>query len=247
MLSSVPEPLKSAGSVEVFCSYAHRDEPLRKEFETSVALLRRQKLVQIWHDRQIGAGEDWAGDIDEHLNSADIITIFVSADFLASDYCFEKELSRALEREEQKEALVVPIIVRPCDWNDAPFAHLQAIPAGAKAVTSWPNRDEAWTDVAKSLKITVRKVLTAKLAKLKEKIVPAPEPLESPGSDAAQARLIYQQILRDAEAFRPQQERIMAEMQAKIFVLNEELDPAPQPPKKPASEAFNNMDKYIRG
>ena len=65
------------------------------------------------HDRQIAAGEDWAGGIDEHLNSADIITLFVSADFLASDYCYEKELSRALEREERKEALVVPIIVRP--------------------------------------------------------------------------------------------------------------------------------------
>jgi hypothetical protein len=247
MLASVAEPLKTDDSVEVFCSYSHRDEPLRKEFESSVAMLRRQKLVQIWHDRQIAAGEDWAGDIDEHLNSADIITLFVSADFLASDYCYEKELSRALEREERKEALVLPIIVRPCDWNDAPFAYLQAVPSGAKAVTSWENRDEAWTDVAKSLKLTVRKVLTAKLARLKEKVAPPAEIFESVAADGAKARQIYQQILRDAEAFRPQQERIMAQMQAKIFALNEELGPAPLAPKKRVSDSLKDIDKYIRG
>ena len=122
------------------------------------------------------------------------------------------------------------------------------MPSGAKAVTSWPNRDEAWTDVAKSIKITVRKVLTAKLARLKEKVAPLPaEPLESFNEDAAKARQIYQQILRDAETFRPERERIMAEMQAKIFALNAELGPAPPAAKKRASDAFNEMDKYIRG
>ena len=248
---------KPDDEVEVFCSYAHLDEPLRKEFESSVALLRRQKLVQIWHDRQIAAGTDWAGDIDEHLNTADIITLFVSADFLASDYCYEKELRRALEREERGEALVVPIIVRPCDWNEAPFAYLQAVPSGAKAVTSWENRDEAWTDVAKSLKHSVRNVLTAKLAKLEAKVAPMGaagamggmgEALETFNPDAAKARLIYQQILRDAEAFRPKLEFIMAQaqMQAKIVALNKELGPAPQASKKRVSDAFNEVDKYIR-
>lgn len=156
------EIAKLVGPVEIFCSYAHQDEPLRKEFESSVAVLLRQKEVQVWHDHQILPGDHWAGKIDERLNSADIILLFVSADFLASDYCYEKELRRALQREAQKEALVVPIIVRPCDWSDAPFAHLQGIPAGAKAVTSWPNRDEAWTDVARSLKESVRMVLARK-------------------------------------------------------------------------------------
>jgi hypothetical protein len=147
------------GSVEIFCSYSHKDEPLRREFESHVAMLRRQNLVQIWHDRQILSGDDWAGDLDEHLNTADIVTLFVSSDFLASDYCYEKEMTRAMARAAQKEALVVPIIVRPCDWSDAPFGRLQAIPTDARPVTKWENRDEAWTDVAKYLKITVKEVL----------------------------------------------------------------------------------------
>jgi TIR domain len=198
--SPVAEPTKRENSVEVFCSYAHQDEVLRKEFETHVAILQRSKLVQIWHDRQIGAGGDWAGDIVEHLNSADIIALFVSADFLASDYCYEKELSRALERAAQKQALILPIIVRPCDWSDAAFAHLQAVPAGAKAVTIWTNRDEAWTDVAVSLKIAVRQVLTRKLelAAIKEKFLA--------GSEA-----------------RREQQRIVTEMTEKIWQITQDV------------------------
>jgi hypothetical protein len=165
----VVEPPKPEISVKAFCSYAHRDEALREEFERHIAVLKHNNWVQIWHDRQIGAGEDWAGDIDENLNRADIILLFVSADFLASDYCYKKELSRALERAEQKQALVFPIIVRPCDWSDAPFAHLQAVPAGGKAVTSWTNRDEAWWDVAVSLKSAVRQAI----ARQKEELVAA--------------------------------------------------------------------------
>lgn len=85
-------------SVEVFCSYSHRDEALREQFEAHVALMQRKNLIRVWHDRQILAGHDWGGDIDSHLNSADLITLFVSADFLNSNYCYEKEVVRAMER-----------------------------------------------------------------------------------------------------------------------------------------------------
>jgi TIR domain len=204
----VAEPLNTENSVEVFCSYAHRDEALRKEFETHVAILQRKKWVQVWHDRQIGAGEDWAGDIDEHLNSADIITLFISADFLASDYCYEKELSRALEREAQKKALVLPIIARPCDWEDASFAHLQAVPFGAKAVTSWTNRDEAWTDVSISLKKAVGQVITRKLeiATLRQKEF---------------SRLVMN-MSADMERLR-QHERMMTEMNLKLWQIQQDI------------------------
>jgi hypothetical protein len=160
------------GSVEIFCSYARNDEALRQEFESHVTVMRRQKLVQIWHDRQIVAGDDWSGAIDDHLNGADIVTLFVSADFLASDYCYEKELTRAMDREQRKEALVVPIILRPCDWSDAPFGRLQAIPTNARPVTKWENRDEAWTDVALHLKITVKEVLRRVEEKAKANLYP---------------------------------------------------------------------------
>lgn len=160
--------MKFDSSVEVFCSYSHKDELLRNDFEACVAVLAQQGLARIWYDRQILAGDHWTAEIEEHLNSADIITFLVSADFLASEYCYKKEVRRALEREARSEVLVLPIIVRPCDWTDAPFAHLQGIPAGAKAVTAWTNRDEAWTDVAKSFKIAVRQALIRRQEELKD-------------------------------------------------------------------------------
>jgi len=158
-------------SVEVFCSYSHRDEELRKQFEAHVALMQRKSLIQVWHDRQILAGDDWGGGIDSHLNSADLITLFVSSDFLNSNYCYEKEMARAMERHFEENILVVPIIVRECDWQDAPFGKLQAVPTDGKAVTSWTNRDEAWTEVAKHLKLCVAELLTQltkQLQRLKE-------------------------------------------------------------------------------
>ncbi len=155
--------LATIDCVDVFCSYSHRDEPLRQEFESCVAGLRRLNVIRLWHDRQILAGDHWAGEINEHLNRADMIVLFVSADFLNSDYCWNKEMKRALEREAKGEAVVVPIIVRACDWSDAPFAHLQALPSGALALTSWPNRDEAWADVANSLKASIRKLLDQRM------------------------------------------------------------------------------------
>jgi hypothetical protein len=102
----------------------------------------------MWHDRKILTGDDWAGEMDGNLNLADIVTLLVSADFLNWDYCYDKETARAMERHAKEGTLVIPVIFRPCDWHEAPFGALQAIPQDGKAVSSWPNRDEAWRDVA---------------------------------------------------------------------------------------------------
>ena len=151
--------MRDIDSVEVFCSYSHKDEQYRREFEAHVSLMKRQNLIQIWQDRKILGGGDWAGEIDAHLNTANIITLFVSADFLASDYCYDKEMMRAMDRHAREHVPVVPIIIRQCDWHDAPFGKLQAIPTDGKPVSSWNNSDEAWTEVAKLFKLTVKVVL----------------------------------------------------------------------------------------
>jgi len=167
-MCSVPDETGKLGTVAVFCSYSHRDDQHRRDFEAHVAMLKRENLIQVWQDRKILAGDDWAGEIDSHLNSADIVTLLVSADFLNSDYCYEKEMMRALERNTKEKTPVVPIIVRPCDWATAPFSHLQAVPTNGKAVTSWENRDEAWTVVANSLRLTVQVVIERLQANLAE-------------------------------------------------------------------------------
>ncbi|WP_437948078.1 PQQ-binding-like beta-propeller repeat protein [Sorangium sp. So ce296] len=134
--------------VRLFFSYSHRDEALRDELETHLALLKREGLLQSWHDRRIGAGDDWAGQIDRNFDEAEVILLLVSADFLASDYCFDKEMQRALERHDAGQARVIPVILRKADWHSAPFARLQALPKDGRPVTLWQDRDEAWTDVA---------------------------------------------------------------------------------------------------
>ncbi len=142
----------SSTPVEVFYSYAHKDASWRNELEKHLSLLHRQGLITAWHDRHILPGTDWAQAIDEHLERASVILLLISADFLASDYCYGLEMQRALERHQANEARVIPILLRPVDWKGAPFAHLQALPIGAKPITKWSNRDEAFTNVAAGIR-----------------------------------------------------------------------------------------------
>src|SRR6266700_6316912 len=96
--------------IEIFISYAHADEPLLRQLETHLSLLKRQGLISLWHDRQIVAGTDWAQTIDTHLEQAAVILLLISADFLASDYCYGIEMARALEREQAGQVQVIPIV-----------------------------------------------------------------------------------------------------------------------------------------
>jgi internalin A len=145
-------------TVRLFCSYSHKDETLRTELETHLKLLQRQGLLETWHDRKIEAGEEWKQRIDDNLERADIILLLVSADFLASDYCYEKELQRAVERYEKGEVRVIPVIVRDVDWRRAPFAQLQALPQDGRAVTLWENRDSAWRHVSEGIERVVEEM-----------------------------------------------------------------------------------------
>src|SRR3954464_6609931 len=112
----------------IFFSYSHKDEALRDELETHLSMLNRQGFITTWHDRRIAAGDIVDPTISAHLESADVVLLLVSPDFLASDYCYDKEMSRALERHEAGECRVIPVILRPSDWHDAPFGKLLAAP-----------------------------------------------------------------------------------------------------------------------
>ena len=142
----------SSTPVEIFYSYAHKDEALRNELDKHLSLLQRQGLITAWHDRQILPGTDWSQAIDQHLEQASVILLLISADFLASDYCYGIEMQRAIERHQANEARVIPILLRPVVWDEAPFAHLQALPTGAKPITTWRNRDAAFTDVVAGIR-----------------------------------------------------------------------------------------------
>ena len=155
--------------VSLFYSYAHEDEALRDELRGHLKILERRGLLSSWHDREIKPGEDWHKKIDDQLQMADLVLLLVSKDFIDSDYIFGNELTVAMQRHQAGFATVVPIIVRaididPEDREALPFLSLQGLPTDMKAVTSWPNRDEAWTNVAKGLRATVKLIHEKKAA-----------------------------------------------------------------------------------
>lgn len=141
--------------VEIFYSYAHADEALRDELNKHLKLLERQGILRGWHDREIGAGDEWNEEILRRLRSADVILLLISADFMASDYIWGKEVAIAMERHEAGDARVIPVVLRPVDWTGAPFGKLQGLPRDAKPVVSWPSRDEAFLDVARGIRRVV--------------------------------------------------------------------------------------------
>jgi TIR domain len=144
--------------IEIFYSYAHADEKLRDELNKHLYNLKRQGFIVDWYDRDISAGTEWKHQIDSHLNTAQIILLLISPDFLASEYCYSIEMTRALERHEAGDARVIPIMLKSVDWHGAPFKKLQMLPKNAKAVTSWRNRSDAFVDIAKGIREAVKEL-----------------------------------------------------------------------------------------
>lgn len=101
----------STNNFTLVFSYAHADEALRNELEKHLSPLKRMGRISTWHDRRIVPGEEFAGQIDQHFAQADIILLLISSDFIASDYCYQIEMTNALQRHERSEAVVIPVIL----------------------------------------------------------------------------------------------------------------------------------------
>ncbi len=143
--------------VDLFFSYSHKDEKLRDKLETHLSLLRGEESIRTWHDRQIGIGTEFAEAIDRHIEKASIILLLVSADFLASEYCYSIEMKSAMKYHESGTARVIPVILRDCEWDRAPFAKLRVLPTDGKAVTGrkWQNQDEAFLDITRGIRAAI--------------------------------------------------------------------------------------------
>lgn len=138
----------SQSGARIFISYAHEDEDLKKELDKHLKVLKRSSKIQVWNDRELLAGQEWDQTIMSELNMANIILLLISVDFNASDFIWDKELASAMKRHEEGTAHVVPIILRKCEWSSLPYAKLQALPRNATPVMEYPNRDDAFTEIA---------------------------------------------------------------------------------------------------
>lgn len=148
--------------VELFYSYSHKDEKLRSRLESHLHGLRRQGVISGWHDRRIVAGTDWARELDLRLETAGVILLLISSDYIESDYCYGVEMKRALERYEAGAARVIPVLLRPCAWQSAPFGKLQALPTNVQPVTEWKNRDKAFLDIVEGVRRAVEEMHAAR-------------------------------------------------------------------------------------
>jgi hypothetical protein len=141
---------------KVFISYSHRDEKALDSLHKHLIMLRRDGLIETWYDREILAGGDIDGEVQVNLADSDLFLAIVSPDFLASDYCYKREMEVAIKRHNEGTLRVVPIILEPCDWQSSPLKHQKAVPKNGQPISLWPNENSAYLDVAKELRRLVQ-------------------------------------------------------------------------------------------
>lgn len=144
--------------IKIFLSYSHNDEKYRIEFDKHLTILKHQGIIETWHDRCILPGEEWSNQIDENLRNADIILLLISADYISSKYCYELEMQEALSRHNRNEAVVIPVILRPCLWQGLPFGKLQAATQNGKPVEKYPTLDDAFLEITQAIDSVAKKL-----------------------------------------------------------------------------------------
>ena len=153
------QPLEEPGPVNVFLAYDPADEALLSKLDTHLSGLRRSGTINHWSAQKILAGQEWSKVIHEKLDSAHLILLLISSDFIASDHCFDVELRRAWERHEKEDAIVIPVILRACDWSSVPqLSKLHPLPKGGLAIRRWPDEDVAYTDVVEGIRQAIKKL-----------------------------------------------------------------------------------------
>lgn len=144
--------ISMAKSLQAFVSYSHVDERFLDRLNKHLAVLRREGVLGQWFDQKILAGGKIDAEISRELENSNLFLALVSADFLASNYCYEREFSRAIELEEAGKLRIIPIVVEPCEWQRTPLQRYKALPKDGKAVSEWTSQDNAWLNVVSEIR-----------------------------------------------------------------------------------------------
>ncbi len=148
--------------MKTFISYSHKDEPYLEKLIVHLAQLKREQLIESWSDQEIHAGAALANTINESLQTSDLFIALLTPDYIASNYCYEKEFENAMAMERNNTLKIVPVIVRPCEWLNTPFKNFKALPKDGKAITLWQNEDTAFLDVTTQLRNLLSNKIEAK-------------------------------------------------------------------------------------
>lgn len=153
-------PREEKKAVKVFYCYAHEDKHLRDQLDKHLSPLKRLGQIISWYDKELQAGTEWEKEIEKQITTANIILLLISPDFISSDYCYSVEMQKALDMHQTGQARVIPVILRPVDWESTPIKKLQVVPANGKPITTWSNRDQAYKEVAQRIRTVVEMFLT---------------------------------------------------------------------------------------
>lgn len=143
---------------KLFLSYSKNDNDLLQEFIRHLAVLKMQGHIATWHDEAIDPGDNWTDEIRTRLYEANIILILLSSNLMATQSIWEVEVKTALERREQGQVRVIPIVLRACDWRSTVFGQIQPLPRSGEPVFKWQDRDEAWLDVVQGIRRIIEKM-----------------------------------------------------------------------------------------
>ena len=159
------------GKLKLFISYSHLDEKYVEEFRKHIMPLKSDGLLDDWHDRKIMAGQDLQNKIDENFEKADIICLFISANFLASTACLQEKIN-ALGLKKKRGVAVIPVIVSTCGWKDDKDIHkLLALPTDGKPVSEFADSSLAWNTVYEGLKRIIQEELKIKQLQIKKEFI----------------------------------------------------------------------------
>jgi hypothetical protein len=149
---SINNKTSITGAISIFyaCSSSKEDLQLQEEIGKQLGFLRKQKLIDEWHSGKLEAGAEREAETRRRLENAQVILLLVSADLLASED--DSIIVRAMERHREGTAIVVPVILRPVEWQETAFNGLVALPDEGRPITSWSNRDDAFLSVAKGIR-----------------------------------------------------------------------------------------------
>ena len=224
--------MATSQSVTLFISYAHRDEELKSQLDKHLTPLKLQKVIDKWSDRQIEGGQDWAHQIDSNLKSADIILLLVSPDFVSSDYCAGIELKAAMTRYRDGDAIVVPVILEPCDWKWLEFGKLQATPKDGKAITDWANVNSAFLDVTNTIRQVAQGLLDKRQKKLDERLA---------ASERYKAKV--EEVLSDGD-ITPLERKTLNELRDKLGLTADEAEAIKDSAYQPLREYQSKLAQY---
>ena len=139
--------------INIFISYSKEDESYLKPLKTRLDNIKRSFSLNYWSDHHLQAGGKVHQDILRALETADIVLLIVSPDFIATDYCFDIEVQKALQLYEQGKNTVIPIIIRETlDWVNYNIGQLTALPTKGKPLEDWQSADKFWTNVQQGIR-----------------------------------------------------------------------------------------------